>query len=315
MGGKSAEREVSLNTGRDISRALQAKGYKCTPIDVGEDIVERLAQEQIDVVFVALHGKWGEDGAIQGLLEVLGIPYTGSGVLASALAMNKLASKKVFAYHKIPSPPFYYWEARSKKTLSLRDTGLKLPVVVKPCAEGSSVGVSIVSKSEAWKTALQQASKFGPDVIIEAFIPGREIQVGIFDDRVLGTVEVRPKEEFYDYKAKYTPGRSEYDVPAPLEETVEKEVREIALKAHRSLGCEGVSRVDFRLDPEGNVFILEVNTIPGMTATSLVPKIAKEAGISYEELAEKILLGAGLKIVSSEMITTPPISHKMKPGR
>jgi D-alanine-D-alanine ligase len=287
MGGVSAEREISLRSGAAIHNALKGLQYNAVAIDAGADICSVLQREQIDMVFLALHGGYGENGSIQGLLDVLGIPYTGSGVLSSALAMDKEASKKIFLYHHIPMPPFTVL-SKSRRTETME---FGMPWVVKPSAEGSSIGVSIVKDKNVFKKALEHAFSFGPKVIVEEYIEGQEIQIGILNNRILGGVEVRPSLEFYNYEAKYTAGLTDYILPPHLEQEVYEKAQRAALAAHEALGCKGATRVDLRVDREGNPFVLEVNTIPGMTETSLLPKIAGRAGLDFPALIEAILRG------------------------
>lgn len=301
MGGSSAERDVSLKSGTAVFKALKSRRYNAVVIDAGQDICEVLRREGIELAFIILHGGCGEDGSIQGLLEVLGIPYTGSGVLASALAMDKEATKKVFLYHKIPVAPFVTVQGsmsevrRSGKHFSLRTPTAKLripfdmPWVIKPATEGSSVGVSIVKDESSIGGAMETALRFGGKVIIEKFIKGKEIQIGILNDRVLGSVEVRPKLEFYSYEAKYTPGMTEYILPPEVHPKLLQKAEGIALSAHQALGCTGATRVDLIVDDEGNTYVLEVNTIPGMTETSLLPKIARQSGLDFPSLLDELL--------------------------
>lgn len=288
MGGISAEREVSLKSGTAVFRSLKKMGYNAVAMDVKADVCEALKKRRIDIAVIVLHGGWGEDGSIQGLLDVMGIPYTGSGVLSSALAMNKEASKKIFVYHRIPVPAF---AVVTKKNLNsqLSSIGFGLPWVIKPASEGSSVGVSIVKKKAELKAALKQGFKYGTELIIERYINGREVQIGILNDRVLGGVEVRPSLEFYNYKAKYTPGLTQYILPPEINKRTYQKAKDAALSAHKALGCSGATRVDLIIDHRGNPYVLEVNTIPGMTETSLLPKIAKKAGFDFSELIEEIL--------------------------
>jgi D-alanine-D-alanine ligase len=310
MGGTSAEREVSLKSGAAVFSALKGLHYNVVGIDAGPDVCEALKREGIEIAFLILHGGRGEDGSIQGLLEVLGIPYTGSGVLASSLAMDKEASKKVFLYHKIPVTPFVTVQGfrpneppegakcevrRSKKYFTLKTQNSKLriafdmPWVIKPATEGSSIGVSIVKDESSIDAAFETALRFGRRVIIEKFVRGKEIQVGILNDRILGSVEVRPKLEFYSYEAKYTAGMTEYILPPEMDPATLKKAERIALSAHLALGCRGATRVDLIVDDEGDTYVLEVNTIPGMTETSLLPKIARLSGIDFPSLLEEIL--------------------------
>lgn len=296
MGGISAEREVSLNTGKGVLKALLDTGHDAVGLDwtCGRDLHEVLRGEKIAVVWNALHGTYGEDGCVQGLLECLRIPYTGSGVLASALAMDKVKSKRLFDAAHIPTPPWHLLGPGLAASQALAQKQ-GYPVVVKPSCEGSSVGVTIVRAEAELAPAIAKAQQCHGQTLLEKFIPGREVNVGILDDQVLGTVEIRPQTEFYDYEAKYLRSDTEYLVPAPLEPRVDQAVREIALMAHQVFGCAGTSRVDLRVDPEGRPFVLEVNTLPGMTGTSLLPKLARHAGLDYAELVVRILRSASLR--------------------
>lgn len=287
MGGLSEEREISFKTGTAILKALLEKGYKAIGIDAGRDIPGVLLKKKIDIAFIALHGRYGEDGCMQGLLEVMAIPYTGSGVKASALAMDKAAAKKVMLYHGVSTPASCIYEEGAKPKV-------KAPLVVKPACQGSAIGVSIVRKEAGLKAALKEAAKFGGPVLIEKYIKGRELTVSILDGRVLPIIEIRPKEGFYDYTAKYTKGMTEFVVPAPIAKTAEKKVAKEALKAFEALGCSGAARVDVILDARDTPFVLEVNTIPGMTELSLFPRAAEAAGLDYPALVEEMLKGAGL---------------------
>ena len=288
MGGSSAEREVSLKSGSAVFNVLKGRNYDVAAIDVGHDICEVIRKEGIGIAFLILHGGYGEDGSLQGLLDVLGIPYTGSGVLASALAMDKEASKKVFLYHGVPVPPFV---VISQKAVSqqLSAISFELPWVIKPAAEGSSIGVSIVKEHSSLRAAMERAAGFGTRIIVEKYILGKEIQVGILNGRILGAVEVRPKLEFYSYEAKYTAGLTEYILPPEVHPGILRKAEKEALSAHIALGCRGATRVDLIVDEEGNPYVLEVNTIPGMTETSLLPKIAAKAGVDFPSLIEEIL--------------------------
>lgn len=294
MGGLSAEREVSLKSGAAVHQALIARGFQAVAIDVGRDLGKVLAREAVEIAFICLHGRLGEDGAVQGLLETMGVPYTGSGVLASALAMNKIFAKTVFQASGLTVAP--YRVLRREENLDLGTLGFSFPLVVKPSQEGSSVGVSIVKDEAGIGPAMAEAFRYDEEILVEQFIKGREIQVGILDERALGAIEIVPKKEFYDFEAKYTDGMAEHILPAPLPGPLYRKVLEEGEKAHRCLGCAGYSRVDFLVTAEGNCFILEVNTLPGMTALSLLPEIAGGAGIGFEELVERIVLAASLKI-------------------
>lgn len=293
MGGKSAEREVSLKSGMAVYNALRAKKYKVAAVDATGDVCGKLRRKRIDLAFIVLHGGHGENGAIQGLLEVMQIPYTGSGVLASALAMDKEASKKVFVYHGVPVPPFAIVKnetAKVKGGHKLERVPFDLPWVIKPATEGSSVGVEIVKDRRAVAGALKKAFVYGDRAVIEQYIAGKEVQIGILNGKVLGGVEVKPSVEFYSYEAKYTAGMTEYILPPRLSAGAYEKAKFAALSAHTALGCSGATRVDLIISG-GKSFVLEVNTIPGMTETSLLPKIAKQAGLDFPELLEEILGG------------------------
>ncbi len=290
LGGNSSEREVSLKSGMAVYNALRTKNYNVVAIDAAGDLCRLLKKERVDIAFVVLHGGHGENGAVQGLLEVMNIPYTGSGILASALAMDKEASKKIFLYNSIPVPAFSIMrsEDAGKKKFTMR---FPLPWVVKPAAEGSSVGVEIVKDKRSFYKSLKKSLSYGGRAIVEQYVQGKEVQIGILNDKVLGGVEVRPSLEFYNYEAKYTAGLTEYILPPRLSVKTYSKAKEAALLAHRALGCSGATRVDLIIDNKGNPFVLEVNTIPGMTETSLLPKIAKSAGYDFAGLLEEILGG------------------------
>jgi D-alanine-D-alanine ligase len=301
MGGLSAEREVSLMSGKAILKALASLGYDARGIEGDEKLGGRLEEAGIEVVFIGLHGRLGEDGAVQGLLEMMRIPYTGSGILASALAMNKIASRKIFQHNGLPVPRHVVL-TRGKKEDPADPAAwpFPLPVVVKPCQEGSSVGVSIVSAAEKIPAALEAAFAYDSEILVEEYIPGREIQVGILDDRALGAIEIVPKKQFYDYETKYTDGLAEHRLPAPLPGKDYARALELGLCAHRVLGCEGGTRVDLlyaeKLPRPEKFTVLEVNTLPGMTPLSLFPEIAGGAGLDFPHLVERILMGADLKV-------------------
>lgn len=296
MGGHNAEHEVSLKTGRALGDALRSRGYNVSDIIVDVDLPELLIRESIDIAFVALHGRWGEDGCVQGLLEAMRIPYTGSGVLASALSMDKVFAKGVFRQHGIPVVEDLVLSKEHLDEFSAEDLPFGLPAVVKPSREGSSVGVSIVRTKSEFSESLFQVRDLAGDVLIERYIKGREIQVAVLDDEALGAIEVVPAEEFYNYKAKYQSGAgTEYLFPAPIDQKDNDRVLAICAQAHKALGCSGVSRVDTIMTMDGEFYLLEVNSIPGMTQASLVPKIAAGLGMSFEDLAERLLKGASLK--------------------
>jgi len=290
MGGSSTEREISLKTGEAVLASLKRQEYATVGIDVDERVAETLRKERIDLAFIALHGPKGEDGAIQGLLEILNIPYTGSGVLASALGMNKIASRKIFLFHKLPVPEFMILGRGEDFNRIFEE--FELPVVVKPSCQGSSVGVSIVRDKAGLSAAIHLACKYDPEILVEKYIAGKEIHVGIVGNQALGAIEVVPKTAFYDYKAKYTPGMSTHIFPARLSKESYRISLDYGLAAHRALGCSGYSRVDIIVDEQGLPYILELNTLPGMTRTSLLPEIAREVGIDFDTLVYKILLWA-----------------------
>ena len=289
MGGLSSEREVSLSTGNAVLKALVEKGYDAVALDVGRDAGEQVRKAGIEIAFNGLHGKYGEDGAIQGLLEIAGIPYTGSGILASAMGMNKIISKLVLKNHGLLVGPYMVIEARKLEQLNEVPSIIAYPVVVKPSSEGSSVGVSLVYTHEELRPAADLAFQYDREILVEKYIRGKEVQVGVLGDRALGAIEIVPKNVFYDYESKYKPGMSEHYFPARIEKEAYEQVLEAGLKAHRVLGCRGYSRVDFIIDESGAPYILEVNTLPGMTATSLLPDIARGRGIPFPDLVEEIL--------------------------
>jgi len=323
MGGTSPERDVSLATGREITRALSDYGHEVAAIDAadgrlipegavsGEPVsgigreppvegkLVRLADgplartlgettelREAEAIFVALHGGSGEDGRVQAVLDLMGVPYTGSGPLGSALAMDKLVTKELFLAGGVPTPPWLVGPVDSSAVES--ELG-GYPVVVKPSREGSTVGVSVVRSPDTLDEALDRASGFSGPPLIEKFIPGRELAVGVLGDKALPAVEIKPVHEIYDYECKYTKGMSEYEVPAQLSAEATALVEELAVRAHRTLRLSAYSRVDFRLDTNQNPWCLEANSLPGMTATSLLPKAASAAGMSFEELCNHIV--------------------------
>jgi D-alanine-D-alanine ligase len=300
MGGLSREREISLKTGKAILKALVEKGYTATSIDVGDDLAEKLIKEKVECAFLALHGRFGEDGTIQGMLELMRIPYTGSGVLASALALHKIMSKKFFLFEKIPTPRFEVFQREELKRDHLKKISLPLPVVVKPAGEGSTIGISIVRKDEELGPALKKAGEYDEEILVEEFMKGKEITVGILENIPLPVIEIVPKSGFYDYYSKYTRGETQYILPARIPREKYLSAQEVSLRAFQQLGCSGVARVDLMTDENENPYVIDVNTMPGMTETSLLPKAAHYAGIPFEDLVERILLGASLKIESGK---------------
>ncbi len=307
MGGTSREREVSLRTGAAVAAALRAMGHEVVEMDAGENFLKRLADlsEEVDVAFLALHGRGGEDGTVQGALELAGIPYTGSGVLASAVAMSKVMTKTIFRAEGIPVAADVVISRRDLREQGLerlsggvaRDLGF--PCIVKPDREGSTVGVKVAHNLDELAGGLEEAFFLDELVLVEEFLQGREFTVGILgsEELVLPVLEVRSSGGIYDYRCKYTPGLTEYLVPAPLEEEAARRLQDTALRAHRSLRCEGVSRIDFIMEEEtSRVCCLEVNTLPGMTELSLIPKAAAAAGIDFNSVIKMILDSAALKM-------------------
>ena len=328
MGGTSAERDVSLRTGSGIARALRARGHDVTAVDTADgallpageepntplpppppaeseraaasdtplarrdrgDLAERPAVLDADLVFLALHGGAGEDGTIQALLDLAGKPYTGSGLRASAVAMDKDLSKRLFVHAGVPTPRWRLYRRRdaARPDVAAVDAVGGFPVIVKPNDEGSTFGLSVVKEPAELDPAFEEAMRYSNEVLLEEYIPGRELTVAVLGDEALPIVEIRPKSGLYDYESKYTAGRSEYFCPADLPPDVTRRIQEDAVLACKALDTAGVARADFRLPPDGPASCLEVNTIPGMTATSLVPMAAKAAGMSFEELCERI---------------------------
>lgn len=298
MGGWSAEREISLRSGRACAQALRKSGYQVTEIDAGRDVADALRLARPDACFNALHGRWGEDGCVQGVLECLGIPYTHSGVLASALAMHKGRARDVLAQAGVPV-------ADGKQVLREVAVGQHVmapPYVAKPISEGSSFGVVIVKDGALPPpAAIGEIATLNGEILVEQFIAGRELTCGVIDDRASRVIDIVPADAlaFYDFEAKYAPGGSRHILPAVLPEEVTRQIRAYTLTAHTALGCRGVSRADFRYDDTpggtGRIMCLEVNTQPGMTATSLVPELAQDLGMSFEALVGWIIEDASLE--------------------
>ncbi|SJZ35620.1 D-alanine--D-alanine ligase [Selenihalanaerobacter shriftii] len=297
-GGRSAEREISLKTGKAIYKALKSSNIDVIQLDPQADNFHQILKEtEIDVAFIALHGRYGEDGTIQGLFEIEDIPYTGSGVLASALAMDKVISKKLFKQEEICTPTFEVlnknnWQNKDENLVEKLVDNLGLPLVVKPALEGSSLGLSIVDKAEDIINAIDTAFEYDTEILIEEYIDGKEITVGVLGNQellILPIIEIKPKEGIYDFTAKYTKGMTEFIIPAQIDEEVYRESEKMAYKAYKELKCCGMARVDLILSTNGKPYVLEVNTIPGMTETSLLPQASKAAGIEFTELVIKIL--------------------------
>jgi len=314
MGGTSAEREVSLRTGEGVFQALEQRGYNVTRVVLGGpgaapfDVAIRAAT--IDVAFLALHGRGGEDGCVQGMLELMGIAYTGSSVLASALAMDKLKAKELFRLHNVPTPPYYEVTRRELAAASQgpgKDAWLDelhgsfgFPVVVKPRHEGSSIGLTRVFGADQLRSGVEAALAHDSSALVERCINATEVHVGLLDGRVLGSIEVAPESGIYDFHAKYTEGATQYILPPRISATRARGVEALAERAVNALGCTGAVRVDVLVTDGENEYVLEVNTLPGMTPTSLLPKIAAYAGVDYASLCEAILAGATLHTASYE---------------
>ncbi len=299
MGGQSPERDISLRTGKAVHRSLCRRGYDTVMIDVGPTLYRDLQEQKIEIAFVSLHGPGGEDGVIQGFLETVGIPYTGSGLQANALGMHKVTTKTILAAHKIPIPDGTVIKRGEKVSsrAALRSARLHWPVVVKPASQGSTIGVTIVRKPSQWSGALALAHRYDREAMVEAYIPGHEVTVSLLGSgeetpTVLPAVEIVAPNGFYDFSAKYEKGKTQYLCPAPLSAAITKQIRALALKTYQVMGCDGAIRVDFRITPRGRPYVLEINTVPGMTETSLLPMAAAQAGIDYDELTERILQSA-----------------------
>ena len=292
MGGLSAEREISLKTGNACLNALQQLGYQAVAIDAGHDLPEQLKNNGIEVAFIALHGRFGEDGRVQGLLEMLQIPYSGSGVVASSMAIDKVITKKMLLYHELPTPGFEFMRPGDSAE-QLLERCKHLPLVVKPSREGSTIGITIARSKEALRHGIDTAAALDGTVLVEDFIDGSELTVSVLNGEALPIIQIVPKSGFYDFHAKYTAGQTEYLLPAPIDAVSTQRIQQAAVEACAALGCRGAARVDFMLR-EREFYCIEVNTIPGMTETSLLPKAAAQAGIAFPQLVEQILLDAGL---------------------
>ncbi len=292
MGGYSSEREISLRSGKAVAETLQQAGAAVKALDVQlqepDAIRDFLRQARIDVAFIALHGRLGEDGTIQAILQELRLPYTGSGVAASRTAINKAATQTLFKEQGIPVPELVIVNDKTEKHFFLNGH-LKFPVVVKPACEGSSIGVKIVHEKEELGVALREAFGYGNEVLVERFIPGRELTVGILGTKALPVIEVIPKTKFFDFSAKYQSGETRYDIPARISDRVAGNVQELALRAFHALGCRHLSRVDVMLEDERDPYVLEINTIPGFTSTSLLPKAARVIGLDFAQLCLNIV--------------------------
>lgn len=293
MGGKSAEREVSLTTGSQVAAALAARGFTVVEIDTGDEgFIARLSEARPHAVFICLHGRFGEDGTVQGLCELLDLPYVGSGVLASALAMDKVMSKHFFASSGIPTPDYVVLRQGDEIDFAHITAHLGEKTVVKPANEGSAIGVTIAHDPAELPAAVGVAFRHDRSVLVERFVAGVELTVGVLGNEhpwPLPTIEIVPEHEFYDYESKYLPGMSAHIIPARVDDAVRKECERLAVAAHTSLGCRGMSRSDFIVTDDDRVLILETNTIPGMTPTSLLPDAARAAGIEFPDLCARLV--------------------------
>lgn len=299
MGGRSLEREVSIKSGERVYDALRARGYEATRLDVDERLVQTLAEERIDCVYIALHGKYGEDGTIQEMLEILQMPYTGPGVYSSIVGFDKVLAKQLFAEEGIPTPGFFALSSEAFKEIGASSLlpgvvdRLGLPIVVKPARQGSALGIKFAHSAEELPNALISALSYDHKVLLERHVHGTELAVSILghdEPKALPVVEIVTKKEFFDFESMYTMGMTEYFVPARIDDALKSEVQELALKVHQLLKCRDVSRVDMIVDEQdGRPYVLELNTSPGMTETSLLPMAAAEEGISFEDLVEDLV--------------------------
>ena len=291
-GGPSSEREISLRSGKAVHNALIQEGIDAFFVDVRDNIYDIIRREKMDVAFLALHGKFGEDGTVQKILDSAGVRYTGSGPEASKLALDKVASKEAFIKNGIPTPKYSVVDKdnfiNGRAGLNLPYCG-KFPIVVKPQFEGSSIGLSVAKERKALKEAVDKAFEYGPKILLEEYIPGRELTVGILNDEPLPVIEIVPKAHLYDYKAKYSDPDTQYLVPAPITERQTSLAKSLGKRAHTVLGCRSFSRTDMMMDGSGRIFVLEVNTIPGMTERSLLPKAAGAINVSFGKLCIKLL--------------------------
>lgn len=298
MGGRSAEREVSLRTGEAVYQALLKAGYDTVKIDVGIDLVETLKKKGVELAFLALHGRYGEDGTIQGMLELLDIPYTGPGLLASALAIDKIATKKMLLYEGLPTPRFIQIKQKDALSMGLPEAARRalqeigLPLVVKAPTQGSTIGISFVYNEDDLIPALQLAYSYDQVALVEQFVQGVEVTASVLGNDhpvALPLIEIVSATGVYDYEAKYTAGLSDHIIPPRIPGEQQAMIKELAVRTFQTLGCRGLARVDFLAGQEGGAYILEVNTMPGMTATSLFPDAARAAGIEFPQLVDRIV--------------------------
>lgn len=297
MGGPSTEAEVSRNTGTSVANALKSIGYTVIPMEYDpHHVVENLKAAGAEVVFIALHGKYGEDGTIQSVLELARIPYTGSGVTSSAITMDKIMSSHLFKQAGLPMAHSraYFLKDGKEQVMESILSEFAFPVVLKPACEGSTIGIEIVKQKEDLPAALNRVFKVEPRILAEDYLDGGEFTVSVLDGKALPVIQICPHSGQYDYHSKYTKGATDYIVPAPISEELSRAMSDIAVTGYRICECQGAVRFDFKTDKEGHPFVLEANSIPGMTATSLVPKAAAAQGISFPRLCEMILMEAGL---------------------
>jgi len=313
MGGWGEERDISIKTGEGVALALESRGHAVTRILAGPGLDQSLRRADIDVAFLALHGRMGEDGKVQGLLEVLEIPYTGSGVMASALAMNKPFAKRLFQLHNLPTPAGYAVKRGEEARAAELHGDLGYPCVVKPACGGSSVGLSVVRGEQELEAAVALACRYGGEALVERRVQGRELTVGILGGEVLGSCEIAHGADSFDFARKYQSG-AHYFLPPRLSPTRVRNVEALALAAYEALGCRGYGRVDLIASDEDNDWLLEVNTLPGMTSTSLLPKIAARRGMTFEDLVERILALAALDDVAVREASPLTPSPRARPA-
>ncbi len=281
MGGRSSEREISLKTGKAVARALRELGHEVIEMDLTDDLPCRILDLKPDKVFIALHGPYGEDGRVQGMLDILGIPYVGSGVLGSAVAMDKDVTKRILRSEGLPTPDWVCVRKGEEVTWD------RFPAVVKPADQGSSVGLKVVKNREEMSEAIKELFSLTEKVLVEEFIGGRDMTVGVLKERPLPVIEIRPKKGIYDYESKYTKGMTEYVFLE--DEDLSRKLKDLAMRTHRLLGLKDMSRIDFRVTDRGDPYILEVNTIPGMTELSLFPMACRRAGLDFKEMLSIIV--------------------------
>jgi len=295
MGGWSSEREISLLSGQRVLNSLKGQGFQAVGIDINRGFTEQIKRAQIDLSFVILHGRPGEDGTIQGFLELLGMPYTGSGVTASALCIDKVITKMLFERTGIPTPPYFVIEAESNLSAIVAEAEKQFgyPMIAKPRAEGSSVGIELLEGRRGATDRVERVRRGFGDILLEQFMPGMIVTVGILVDEVLPILELVPKRRtFYDYESKYTRGETDFVLPARLDAKTAERVKELALKAHHLMGCSGFSRIDLVVRSDKQPYFLEINTLPGLTDISDFPAEAEHAGVSYDEMIFRILSDA-----------------------